>query len=326
MRHLPEACGLFGGAAEGRNNIMMTCSDAVTGRWLAFVILAWVTLAASLAKSQEEPAPEPYIPQSEFERPQEESGLDRQMRSCQETLGYVGCDQLMHGGRPAGGAPGIWGALAISGSSTFYGYSYDFPSQEAADAAALEHCNSGLKGKRDCQVRSTFARNCIALATSDDGAWGYSATYGDLVADDKDALSHCQNSGGKSCTTVLAYCSPNGGFHTWVGLAISNEANPKAGISWGAPAQSTASRLALDSCIKDGGSKCKVRMLLYNQCLAFATSPNGMWGAYNNVSRKLAESNAIRKCQASNGTNCAVLLSQCSADPVKTVQRSKQTG
>jgi hypothetical protein len=27
-------------------------------------------------------------------------------------------------------------------------------------------------------------------------------------------------------------------------------------------------------------------MLLYNQCLAFATSPNGMWGAYNNVNRK----------------------------------------
>ena len=116
---------------------------------------------------------------------------------------------------------------------------------------------------------------------------------------------------------MLAYCSPNAGFHTWVGLAISNEAHPRAGISWGAPAQSTASKLAFDSCIKDGGSKCKVRMLLYNQCLAFATSPNGMWGAYNNDSRKLAESNAIRKCQESNGTNCAVLLSKCSTDPVR---------
>jgi hypothetical protein len=225
------------------------------------------------------------------------------------------CDQPMQ----PGGAPGIWGALAISRSSTAYGYSYDFPSQEAANAAALEHCNSDLKGKHDCQVRSTFSRNCIALATSDDGVWGYSAPYGDLIADDRDALSRCQNEGGKSCATVLAYCSPNAGFHTWVGLAISNEAHPKAGISWGAPAQSTASKLAFDSCIKDGGSKCKVRMLLYNQCLAFATSPNGMWGAYNNVSRKLAESNAIRKCQESNGTNCAVLISKCSTDPVRTV-------
>jgi hypothetical protein len=223
------------------------------------------------------------------------------------------CDQP----RQPAGPPAVWGALAISRSSTAYGYSYDFQSQEAANAAALEHCNSGLKGKGDCQVRSTFARNCIALATSDDGALGYSATYGDLVADDRDALSHCQNSGGKSCVTVLAYCSPNAGFHTWVGLAISNEAHPRVGISWGAPAQSTVSKLALDSCIKDGGSKCKVRMLLYNQCVAFASSPNGMWGAYNNVSRQLAESNAMRKCQESKGTNCAVLLSKCSADPVK---------
>lgn len=293
-----------------------------TGRRLALVVIAWMTLGASVARSQEEespapePAPEPYIPQSEFEQPQEESGLDRQLRNCQETLGYVGCDQLWHGGRSAGGAPAIWGALAISGSSTAYGYSYDYPSQEAANAAALEHCNSSLKGKRDCQVRSSFSRNCIALATSDDGAWGYSATYGDLVADDREALGRCQNGGGKSCTTVLAYCSPNAGFHTWVGLAISNEAHPKVGISWGAPAQSTASKLAFDSCIKDGGSQCKVRMLLHNQCLAFATSPNGMWGAYNSVNRTLAESNAIRKCQESNGTNCAVLLSKCATDPV----------
>ena len=291
----------------------------ITGRWLVLVVLAWMSLGASVAKAQEEEPPQPYIPQSDFEHPQEESPLDRQLRSCQETLGYLGCDEVMHGGRGTGGAPGIWGALAISGSSNAYGYSYDFASREAANAAALEHCNSSLKGKRDCQVRSTFSSNCIALATSDDGAWGYSATYGDLVADDREALGRCESGGGKSCSTVLAYCSPNGGFHTWVGLAISNELpHPKVGISWGAPAQSTVSKVAFDSCIKDGGSKCKVRMLLHNQCIAFATSPNGMWGAFNHVNRKLAESNAIRKCQESNGTNCTVLLSKCSNDPVNT--------
>lgn len=258
----------------------------------------------SIARAQDYPAMEPppdYVGQQ----------AEQQRTTCIIT---GACDQPMH----PGGAPGIWGALAISRSSAIYGYSYDFPSQEAANAAALEHCNSGLKGNRDCQVRSTFSRNCIALATSDDGAWGYSAPYGDLVADDRDALTRCQNGGGKSCTTVLAYCSPNAGFHTWVGLAISNEAHPKAGISWAAAAQSTASKLAFDNCTKDGGSKCKVRMLLYNQCLAFAASPNGMWGAYNHVNRKVAESNAIRKCQESNGTNCAVLLSKCSTDPVST--------
>jgi hypothetical protein len=223
------------------------------------------------------------------------------------------CDQLSQ----AGGAPGVWGALALSRSSTTYGYSYDFPSQEAANASALEHCNAAVKGKRDCQVRSAFSSNCIALATSDDGAWGLSSTYGDLVADDRDALTRCQNAGGKSCSTVLAYCSPNAGFHTWVGLAISNEARPRAGISWGAPAQSTASKVAFDNCIKDGGSNCKVRMLLHNQCLAFAASPNGMWGAYNNVSRQVAETNAIRKCQGANGASCAVLLSKCATDPVR---------
>jgi hypothetical protein len=303
----------------GRINGVTDASS--TGRWPGLVATAWMALNAPVAMSQEEtpePAPEPYIPQSQFEHPQEESSLDKQMRNCQETLGYVGCDQLWHGSHGPGGAPAIWGALALSRSSTAYGYSYDYQSAEAANAAAVSSCNGVLKGKRDCQVRSTFSRNCIALATSNDGAWGISATYGDLVADDRDALSRCQNAGGKSCSTVLAYCSPNGGFHTWVGLAISNELPvPRVGISWGAPAQSTASRLALDSCIKDGGSRCKVRMLLHNTCVAFARSPNGMWGAFNHNDRRLAESNAIRKCRESNGTNCAVLLSRCATDPVK---------
>jgi hypothetical protein len=264
-----------------------------------------IPMHLSSALAQDYPAMEPppdYVEQQN----------ERQRSACIIT---GACDQPMQ----SGGPPGIWGALAISRTSTAYGYSYDLPSQEAANAAALEHCNSTLKGRHDCQVRSTFSRNCIALAVSDDGAWGYSATYGDLVADDRDALGRCQNSGGKSCSTVLAYCSPNAGFHTWVGLAISNEARPKAGISWGSPAQSTASKVAFDSCIKDGGSNCKVRMLLHNQCIAFAASPNGMWGAYNNVSRQLAESNAIRKCQESNGTSCAVLLSKCSTDPVRSM-------
>ena len=264
-----------------------------------------IPMHLSSALAQDYPAMEPppdYVEQQN----------ERQRSACIIT---GACDQPMQ----SGGPPGIWGALAISRTSTAYGYSYDLPSQEAANAAALEHCNSTLKGRHDCQVRSTFSRNCIALAVSDDGAWGYSATYGDLVADDRDALGRCQNSGGKSCSTVLAYCSPNAGFHTWVGLAISNEARPKAGISWGSPAQSTASKVAFDSCIKDGGSNCKVRMLLHNQCIAFAASPNGMWGAYNNVSRQLAESNAIRKCQESKGTSCAVLLSKCSTDPVRSM-------
>jgi Domain of unknown function (DUF4189) len=265
---------------------------------VAFAVLMHFSSALAQDYPSMEPPPD-YVEQQN----------ERQRSACIIT---GACDQPA---QPAG-PPAIWGALAISRSSIFYGYSYDYPSPEAANASALEHCNAGLKGKRDCQIQSTFSRNCIALATSDDGAWGLSATYGDLVADDRDALGRCQNAGGKSCATVLGYCSPNAGFHTWVGLAISNEAHPKAGISWGAPAQSTASKLAFDNCIKDGGSNCKVRMLLYNQCVAFAASPNGMWGAYNHVSRQLAESNAIRKCHESNGTNCAILLSKCSADSV----------
>jgi hypothetical protein len=290
-------------------------SDAFAGRCPIILVFAWMALAASVARSQdEEPAPEPYIPQSQFEQPQEESSLDHQIRICNETLGYVGCDQLWHGGRGAGGAPGVWGALAISSSSLTYGYSYDFPSQESANAGALKKCNAALKGKRDCHVLNSFAHDCIALATSDDGVYGYSKAYGDLVADDKEALGRCQNAGGKSCSTVLAFCSPNAGFHIWVGLAISNEPpHSKVGIAWGAPAQSGASKLAMDSCIKDGGTQCKVRMLLYNQCVAFASSPSGMWSAAANVSRKLAETNSLRSCQ-SKGARCSVTLSKCSQD------------
>jgi len=302
-------------SGNGKFTMIAASGGGSTRRRMAVAAIGCWTLLAAPAQSQEAPAPEPYIPQSAFERPQAESGLEGQMRVCNDALGYLGCDQLWHGGKGGGGAPGIWGAVAISRSSTAYGYSYDYPSAESANSAALDKCNAGLKGKRDCQVRSTFARDCIALATSGDGAWGLSATYGDLVADDKDALGRCQGGGGKSCSTVLAYCSPNGGFHYWVGLAISNEARPKVGIAWGAPAQSGASKLALDTCIKQGGSKCKVRMLLHNQCIAYAESPNGMWGAYNNMTRKVAETNALRKCRESNGTNCTVLLSKCAMDP-----------
>jgi hypothetical protein len=303
-------------AGNGRDRLAKRRGCAFVAPWPIVLVLVWMGLAASVARSQdEEPAPEPYIPQSQFEQPQGESSLDQQLRTCNEALGYVGCDQLWHGGRGGGGAPGIWGALAMSRSSLTYGYSYDYPSQQSAIASALKKCNAALKGKQDCQPLFNFSRNCLALATSDEGIYGYSKAYGDLVADDKEALGFCQKAGGKSCTTVLAFCSPNAGFHIWVGLAISNEPpHSKVGIAWGAPAQSGASKLAMESCIKDGGTKCQVRMLLYNQCVAFASSPNGMWSAAHNISRKVAESASLRGCSQNHGTSCTVLLSKCSQD------------
>ena len=66
---------------------------------------------------------------------------------------------------------------------------------------------------------------------------------------DKDALARCQAAGGKSCETVANYCSPNPGLHTWVGLAISMETKPKVGISWGAPAQTTANAATIPEAI-----------------------------------------------------------------------------
>jgi hypothetical protein len=289
-------------------------------RWLSLILSASMLLGASMVTAQEEevePAPDPYIPQSAFETGQEPDRVEQQEQVCNNALGYVKCGEMWHGkqGGPQG-PPAVWGALAISQASTYYGYSYDYPSADQAGAAALKSCNSNFKGKSDCKVRSTFARTCIGLATSTDNVWGYSATYADLVATDKEALNVCQKAGGKACTTVLDYCSPNGGFHTWVGLAISMEPQPKAGISWGAPAQTTASKLAYDSCIKDGGTKCKVRVLLHNTCIAFAMSPNGMWGAFWNMARKVAETNAVRRCAQSKGTSCAVVLSKCSTDPI----------
>jgi Domain of unknown function (DUF4189) len=321
MAAIAEAGGglnmpLIHSGGDGRGRLAKCRGCAFLARWPIVLVFVWMALAASVARSQdEEPAPEPYIPQSQFEQPQGESSLDQQLRTCNEALGYVGCDQLWHGGRGGGGAPGIWGALAMSRSSLIYGYAYDFPSQESAKAGALKKCNAALKGKRDCQAIFNFSNNCLALATSEEGIYGYSKAYRDLVADDKEALGYCQKAGGKSCTTVLAFCSPNAGFHIWVGLAISNEPpHSKVGIAWGAPAQSGASKLAMDSCIKDGGTKCQVRMLLYNQCIAFASSPNGMWSAAANISRKVAENNSLRGCQSKGGMSCSVTLSKCSQD------------
>ncbi len=73
------------------------------------------------------------------------------------------------GSADAARAQDNYGAIAYSPSSRAHGYSYDFPSREAAEARALNECH---KHASDCQVPLWFRNACGALAVGNGGGWG----------------------------------------------------------------------------------------------------------------------------------------------------------
>src|SRR5262249_10388350 len=108
----------------------------------ALLLVAPLALNARIAVAQEDEAPEPYIPYHEVAP--EESAMERDQRTCDEPLGYLGCAQMQHGLRGAVRPlkPQIFGALAVSASTMKYATAINEKSEEPAKQAALVRCRA----------------------------------------------------------------------------------------------------------------------------------------------------------------------------------------
>jgi clan AA aspartic protease (TIGR02281 family) len=111
-----------------------------------------------------------------------------------------------NGGRP-GGSPGgsgsVYGAFAHDDTSGRYGASWNQQSQARADEAALKGCAS-----QSCKIvfRMT-ARQCGAIALTENGkVWG-GATRPDRDAAERAAVENCEKRTSTSCRLRSAQCN-----------------------------------------------------------------------------------------------------------------------
>ncbi len=97
------------------------------------------------------------------------------------------------------------GAMAI-GSCAAYGYAYDQPSVEAAQAAALAQCTG------DCKQVVTTKKGCVAFAVDGHNACGPSgyANASRLGTAQNTALKFCYKYGGKDCVIRAWICDAKG--------------------------------------------------------------------------------------------------------------------
>jgi Domain of unknown function (DUF4189) len=82
---------------------------------------------------------------------------------------------------PLAEASDVWGSIAYSGNGSFWGRALDYPTQAAAEAAAVKVC-----GYSDCSPFSSFF-HCGAVALN--ASRPYGGTGITLSAAMKDALS-----------------------------------------------------------------------------------------------------------------------------------------
>ena len=97
------------------------------------------------------------------------------------------------------------GALAI-GACAAYGYAYDYPTSEAAQAAALEKCSG------DCKQVVATKKGCVAFAIDGRkpcGPHGF-ANAPKLGQAQNTALKHCYKHGGKDCVIRAWICDAKG--------------------------------------------------------------------------------------------------------------------
>lgn len=96
-----------------------------------------------------------------------------------------------------------FGAIAYSTSDGSYGYSYDYDTLWAAQEKALAECRKYGDG---CTIVGWFRNACGALATSSDGAWGYS--WGNSKSEAiNNAMGQCRSHGGTNCTWRCWSCT-----------------------------------------------------------------------------------------------------------------------
>ena len=93
------------------------------------------------------------------------------------------------------------GALAV-GSCAAYGYAYDYPTSDAAQAAAIEKCGS------TCKKVVTTDKGCVALAVDGHQPCGPNgfANAARLGAAQNTALKYCYKFGGRDCVIRAWIC------------------------------------------------------------------------------------------------------------------------
>jgi hypothetical protein len=93
------------------------------------------------------------------------------------------------------------GALAV-GACAAYGYAYDYPSPQTAQAAAIEKCGGS------CKKAVTTQKGCVALAIDGQKPCGPNgfADAPPLGAAQNSALKYCYQHGGKNCMIRAWIC------------------------------------------------------------------------------------------------------------------------
>ena len=92
-----------------------------------------------------------------------------------------------------------YGAVAFDEDSLAFGYSYNWGSQQQADAAAVRKCQG------NCKVIGQYWNNCGSLAAAKDGSYGWAANLDENVATSR-ALANC-NRYGTGCETKVTVCN-----------------------------------------------------------------------------------------------------------------------
>jgi hypothetical protein len=98
-------------------------------------------------------------------------------------------------------------AIAYSPKAGNLGYAYDMPSQDRAEAQALENCRAQAgTDAGDCRIVTWSRDACAALATSPDGRFG--GSWGDdRTSAERAALGLCREQGGTGCTLARTVCA-----------------------------------------------------------------------------------------------------------------------
>lgn len=97
-----------------------------------------------------------------------------------------------------------WGSLAIdSNQGSAYGFSYDYPTAQEADARALKECGYG------CHVVKNFEKGCGAYAADQaPGGSAYGWGTASTAQEAKNiALSYCRQYGGTNCIIRVWSCN-----------------------------------------------------------------------------------------------------------------------
>jgi hypothetical protein len=146
---------------------------------------------------------------------------------CNDTLGYLGCAELMHPGPHRPGPPpkpDVWGALALSPSTLDWGTSWNSRSESDASEFAVRQCTA--KGAHDCKILKTVADVCLSLVLSPgEKVFAVGGPIGASNIAEEAALARCRRGGGKACALSASFCA-DGVRHVLNGHTSFSNGNP----------------------------------------------------------------------------------------------------